>query len=352
MMTLSLTADSEAFRVALRKWFLRERRQMPWRRERSVYRTVVSEFMLQQTQVDTVIPYFENWIQKWESFEALAKANEGDVLRAWEGLGYYSRAKNLLGVAKRIITEKRIPQCVDEWRGFKGIGAYTAAAIASISQGIPAAVVDGNVVRILARLSGDEREFRDSASAATEFAALASSVLDEENPGDHNEAMMELGALICSKRSPKCEICPVRKFCRARERGIEEQLPKFPSKKMKKVEVVRLWCRIGAEILFVRNTAGTRRLKNLCEFPRLEDFSVPEKTSAKWKKIFEGKRGIADEAIREHFLQVPENAINGLEKTFSGKQVELFRCRVEDSDLITLSGPHRKWLPELLKISS
>ncbi|MBQ9759032.1 MAG: A/G-specific adenine glycosylase [Opitutales bacterium] len=351
-MILPQSACSDEFRAALRTWFLRVRRDLPWRRERSVYRTVVSEFMLQQTQVDTVIPYFENWIRNWKNFDELAAADEADVLRAWEGLGYYSRAKNLLGVARRIAEEKRGPASVEAWREFRGIGAYTAAAIASISQGVPAAVVDGNVVRILARLSGDEREFRDSASAATEFAALANSVLDGKNPGDHNEAMMELGALICSRRSPRCEICPVKNFCAARARGIEESLPKFPPKKMKKVEVVRLWCRVGNEVLLVRNAAGTRRLKNLCEFPRLEDFAVPAKTSAKWKRVFEGKRGIADESITERFLCVPEKFAGRLEKTFSSEQAELFRAGTEELEKLTLSGPHRKWLRELLKISA
>ena len=351
-MTLLLAAHADEFRAALREWFLRERRQMPWRRERSVYRTVVSEFMLQQTQVDTVIPYFENWIQKWGGFEALAQADESEVLRAWEGLGYYSRAKNLLGVAKRIVAEKHIPQSVEEWRDFKGIGAYTAAAIASISQGVPAAVVDGNVVRILARLSGNENVFRDSASAATAFSGLADALLDAENPGDHNEAMMELGALICTKHSPKCEVCPVARFCRARERGIEAQLPRFLPKATKKVEVVRLWCRIGDEILLVRNTAGTRRLKNLCEFPRAEDFSPFPKASAKWTQIFEGRRGIANEAITERFLCVPEKNVARLEKSFSGKESEIFRVKISESEKLTLSGPHRKWLPLLLKNSA
>lgn len=351
-MTPLSPACAHEFRAALHAWFLRVRRDLPWRRERSVYRTVVSEFMLQQTQVDTVIPYFENWIRNWKNFDELAAADEADVLRAWEGLGYYSRAKNLLGVARRIAEEKRVPASVEAWREFRGIGAYTAAAIASISQGVPAAVVDGNVVRILARLSGDVREFRDSASAATEFAALANSVLDGKNPGDHNEAMMELGALICSRRSPRCEICPVKNFCAARARGIEESLPKFPPKKMKKVEVVRLWCRVGNEVLLVRNAAGTWRLKNLCEFPRLEDFAVPAKTSAKWKQVFEGKRGIADESITERFLCVPEKFAGRLEKTFSSEQAELFRAGTEELEKLTLSGPHRKWLRELLKISA
>ena len=351
-MTLPLLSCADEFRTALRQWFLRERRDLPWRRERSVYRTVVSEFMLQQTQVDTVIPYFENWIRCWGGFEELARAEESDVLRAWEGLGYYSRARNLLAVARRIVDEKRVPESVAEWRDFRGIGAYTAAAIASIAQGVPAAVVDGNVVRILARLSGNEKVFRDGTSATVEFASLADTLLDCENPGDHNEAMMELGATVCSRRSPRCLFCPVKDFCAARRQGIEEMLPKFPPKKMKKVEVDRLWMRCRDGIWLVRNASGNRRLKDLCEFPRLADFSVPAKTALKWKRIFEGKRGIADEAITERFLLVPENQTERVRGMFSSSEAELFVGKIEDLEELTFSGPHRKWLRELLKISA
>lgn len=348
--TLSeLEQRAPAFRSALREWFLRERRDLPWRRERSVYRTVVSEFMLQQTQVDTVLPYFENWVNRWKSFETLAAADEADVLHAWEGLGYYSRARNLLLVARRIAEEKRVPQTVEEWKSFRGIGAYTAAAIASIAQGVPAAVVDGNVVRILARLSGNTTVFRDGMSAVSAFSALAGTLLNHEFPGDHNEAMMELGAIVCSRRAPRCLFCPVKEFCAARAQGIEEELPRFIPKKTKKVEVLRFWARDGDEILLVRHAAGTRRLKNLCEFPKAEDFAVPAQKFAKWKCVFEGKRGIADEMITERFLRVPVRALATLEKSFRAPEsAVLFREKVENLSRLTFSGPHRKWLSALL----
>lgn len=346
-----LISRAKDFHVALRTWFLRERREMPWRRERSVYRTVVSEFMLQQTQVNTVVPYFEKWTRRWKDFAALAKADEAEVLRAWEGLGYYSRARNLLGVARRIVADGRVPASVEEWREFRGIGAYTAAAIASIAQGVPAAVTDGNVVRILARLSADARVFRDSSDASSALAPLAEAMLDADSPGLHNEAMMELGALVCSRRSPRCEVCPVREFCAARSRGIEETLPKFSPKKMKKITVNRLWCRIGDSILLVRNTAGTRRLKNLCEFPRVEDFRGNAERFAVGKILFEGKRGIADESITERFRRVPAEAIPQLREAFSAEHAELFLAKIEDLPALAFSGPHRKWLKSLLEIS-
>ena len=346
-----LVARAKEFRAALRAWFLRERREMPWRRERSVYRTVVSEFMLQQTQVDTVVPYFENWTRRWKNFEELAAADEADVLRAWEGLGYYSRARNLHALARRVAAEGRVPAGVEEWRGFRGVGTYTAAAIASISQGVPAAVADGNVVRILVRLTADEKVFRDSSSAAAELVPLAEAMLDPEFPGDHNEAMMELGALVCSRRSPRCLFCPVREFCAARSRGVEESLPKFPPKKMKKVVVERLWCRVGDSVLLVRNAAGTRRLRSLCEFPRAEDFGFSAEKPASEEILFEGRRGIADEMITERFRRVPASAASRLEKRFASGQAELFRAKIAELPALAFSGPHRKWLERLLEIS-
>jgi len=345
-----LLAVAPEFRSTLREWFLRERRNLPWRQERSVYRTVVSEFMLQQTQVYTVLPYFEKWMQRWKNFDELAAATEFDVLRAWEGLGYYSRAKNLHAAARKISEEKRVPATPDEWLKFRGIGAYTAAAISSIAQGVPVAVVDGNVVRILARLSGDERIFRDSASAATEFFLLAENLLNRENAGDHNEAMMELGALICSRNSPQCLICPVKKFCQAHARGNAQELPKFEPKKMQKKIVERLFCRrADGAILLVRNTAGTRRLKNLCEFPSVNDFSVPAEKKSHWEIIFEGKRGIASEIITERFFLVPAAFARKLFAAFCGENGQAFFAGADELDALIFSGPHRKWLSVLLE---
>lgn len=298
-----------------------------------------------------MLPYFEKWVQRWKNFDELAAASEADVLRAWEGLGYYSRAKNLLAAARKISAEKSVPDAPDGWRAFRGIGAYTAAAIASIAQGIPVAVVDGNIVRILARLSGDETVFRDSATAAAAFSVLAENLLDRKNPGDHNEAMMELGALVCSRNSPRCTICPVEKFCRARAHGNAKLLPKFAPKKTKKKEVERLVCRRANDgaILLVRNEAETRRLKNLCEFPNAADFSVPEKEKSRWEKIFEGKRGIADEMITERFLRVPDAFAERLAAAFRGVSAHAFFASPNELGELVFSGPHRKWLPDLLK---
>lgn len=336
-----------AFQEALRRWFLRERRDMPWRRERSVYRTVVSEFMLQQTQVDTVRPYFENWVARWSSFESLAAADEADVLRAWEGLGYYSRARNLHALAREIAAGGgNVPVTPDGWLAFRGIGAYTAAAIASIAQGFPAAVVDGNVVRILARISADTTAFKDNGAGVKYFSPLAGELLSREAPGDHNEAMMELGATVCTKHNPCCPECPVADFCAGKSLADVASLPRFAPRAVKKVQVNRAFIRFrDGSILFAKSHASARRLRELLELPRWEDVFPEEKPLAQ-NLLLEGRRGIASENILE---RIYAGALPERSSVFSGSNsAELVRIPSEKIESVTLSGPHRKWLRKLL----
>ena len=161
----SPSLDAPAFRRALAAWFERHRRTLPWRTERSLYRTVVSEFMLQQTQVATVLPYFERWMKALPDFAALAAAEEAVVLKLWEGLGYYRRARFLHKLAREFVALPAPPRTADAWAELTGVGPYTAAAIASLAFDDPAACVDGNVVRILARITGDTRAFADGSAA-------------------------------------------------------------------------------------------------------------------------------------------------------------------------------------------
>lgn len=330
------------FRHALRAWFLRERREMAWRSERSVYRTVVSEFMLQQTQVETVRPYFENWTQKWQSFEALAGAPESEILRAWEGLGYYSRARNLHALAKQIIASGNVPASVEGWLAFRGIGAYTAAAIVSIAQGVPAAVVDGNVVRILARLTATETFFKDGGAAVKTFAPLAGTLLDPDFPGDHNEAMMELGAMLCTKHKPQCARCPIAKFCAGSACRHVAELPRFIARATKKIELNRAFvCRNDA-ILLMRPPAKSKRLRELLEFPLWETIFTGTVNSG--TLLLEGRRGIANESIRERIFAPAKSA------RLPRKLPENLRfVPLSELETHTLSGPHRKWLRKILE---
>ena len=173
-----------AFQQVLLNWYAAAKRPLPWRLNPSTYKTVVSEFMLQQTQVKTVIPYFERWMQQFSDFDSLASAPGAAVLKRWEGLGYYSRARNLHKLAKIYVTLSPKPETAVDWQALPGIGPYTAAAISSIAQGYPAAVVDGNVVRILARLSGDCRAFKSNGDAVAAFRQLADDLLNTETPGN------------------------------------------------------------------------------------------------------------------------------------------------------------------------
>ena len=215
--------------------------------------------MLQQTQVKTVLPYFDRWLKRFPGFESLARAKETSVLKHWEGLGYYSRARNLHQLAKDISKLETIPTDPASWQQFKGIGAYTAAAITSITYKHPVACVDGNVIRILCRLTADPTIYKDNSQAMKAFTPLANALLDEQEPGRHNEAMMELGATICTKANPKCDACPLAAGCLAKDRQ-PETLPKKVAKKLKQETINRGWVMEGQQLLLHKANGNSRRL--------------------------------------------------------------------------------------------
>ena len=257
-------------RRELARWFRANARDLPWRRDRSVYRTVVSEFMLQQTRVATVLPYFERWMEAFPDFAALAAAEEKEVLSLWQGLGYYSRARNLHKLA-RLVTEEGVPSDAKGWKALPGVGDYTAAAVASIAEGVSVAVVDGNVVRVLARLSADERRWGSSGEAVRGYAPMAAAFLDPRDPGLHNEALMELGALVCLPRSPLCTVCPLVGRCGAAARGLADSLPRVAKSKKTERTVRRAWAVEGGSVLLRETPDGSKRLAGLLELPALED---------------------------------------------------------------------------------
>lgn len=207
-------------------WYRAGHRALPWRGVRDPYRIWVSEIMLQQTQVDTVIPYYRRWLRRFPSVRALAAAPEQDLLALWEGLGYYSRARNLHKAAQVVVSqyEGRLPRTLEGLRALPGIGPYTAAAIASLAFGVDAAVLDGNVKRVLARLFDFQADVK-SPRGEKQLWERAQSLLPPGEAGDYNQAIMDLGATICSPRSPQCAICPVRKHCLARKLGVQLERP-------------------------------------------------------------------------------------------------------------------------------
>lgn len=210
----------------LLEWYDREQRQLPWRGHPDPYAVWVSEIMLQQTRVETVIPYFERWMQRFPTIQSLAGAPEGEVLRCWEGLGYYSRARNLQRAARQVMErfQGQLPRSLAELNGLPGIGPYTAGAITSIAFGLDEAALDGNIRRVMARLFA-VREPARAPAVERRLWELARENLPAGRGGDYNQALMDLGATLCTPRSPKCLLCPLNELCQARQGGIQEELP-------------------------------------------------------------------------------------------------------------------------------
>lgn len=264
--------DIKQFQHDLINWFSEEKRDLPWRRTRDPYKVWVSEIMLQQTKVDTVIPYFEHFIEQFPTVEALANADEETVLKAWEGLGYYSRARNLHAAAKEVHEKYNgvVPSEYDHISQLRGIGPYTAGAILSIAYGIPAPAVDGNVMRVLARILFICEDIGKASSRKT-FEQAVEQLISHENPSSFNQALMELGALICTPTSPSCLLCPVRDHCYSFHKGVQTELPiKKKKKKPRTVHLVAgmLQTEDGKYLIHKRPNKGL--LANLWEFPNVE----------------------------------------------------------------------------------
>jgi len=211
---------------SLLDWYDREQRRLPWRGHPDPYAVWVSEIMLQQTRVETVIPYFERWMQRFPTPLALASASQQEVLSVWEGLGYYSRARNLHQAARVVMDrfDGRLPATRAELQALPGIGAYTAGAIASIAFNLDEAALDGNIRRVLARACAVRIPARSSAGEHALW-QLARDHLPPGRAGDYNQALMDLGATVCTPRSPNCLLCPLMELCQARALGLQEELP-------------------------------------------------------------------------------------------------------------------------------
>ena len=227
----------ERFARQLLSWYDGGHRDLPWRRTRDAYRIWVSEIMLQQTRAETVVSYYERFLARYPTVRALAESGEEELLKHWEGLGYYSRARNLQRAAQQIVREHggELPRDVTALRALPGVGAYTAGAIASIAYGIPAAAVDGNVERVICRYDAIE-ESVGTPAARRRIEQRVQELVSRDRPGDFANAMMELGAMVCTPRNPACLLCPVREECKGLARGIAQELPVKPAKKAPRVE--------------------------------------------------------------------------------------------------------------------
>ena len=335
---MSLFTQSKAFQKLLLDWYRSAQRPLPWRTDPSTYKTVVSECMLQQTQVKTVLPYFERWLNRFPDFETLAEAHGDDVLKYWEGLGYYSRARNLHKLAKTYVTLDSKPTTANEWQTLPGVGPYTSAAISSIAHDYPAAVVDGNVVRILARLTDDSRTFKSNGEAVNAFRSLADDMLNTKRPGDHNQAMMELGATVCVKHKPLCTVCPVVRFCQGAAKGNVENIPNIQRMATVKVEIDRLWVVQDGKLMLHRIPDDAKQLAGQYELPTITQFDEPLELG---EVLLTRSRGITNKRIKET-IYLP------LKPPLSTASTDLHWIALEQLGSITLSGPHRRWVRELL----
>ncbi|MGE5676351.1 MAG: A/G-specific adenine glycosylase [Mycobacterium leprae] len=266
-MTFTIAAPG-AVSGALLNWFATHGRDLPWRRSQDPYRIWVSEVMLQQTRVDTVIPYYERWFTLFPTIQALAAAPEEQVLKAWEGLGYYSRARNLHRAAQEVLSrfDGVVPDDLPAMLSLPGVGSYTAGAVLSIAYGRDLPAVDGNVLRVLSRLLLITADVAQPATRRL-LEQAATQLIPAGQARDFNQALMELGALICTPTSPRCAICPVAAFCRAREEGRQEELPvKAKAKAPRAVAMVAGVISHGGKVMIVRRpSAGL--LGGLWEFP-------------------------------------------------------------------------------------
>jgi A/G-specific adenine glycosylase len=252
----------------LLRWFAGHRRDLPWRRRRDLYGIWLSEVMLQQTRVETVEPFYRRFLKRFPNLKKLAEAPFQEVLKAWEGLGYYSRARNLWQAARQVRTDHhgRIPEAYCQFLRLPGVGDYIAAAVLSIGRGLPLAVVDGNVLRVVCRWQGIGGDIRLDATKK-KVRSFLSSIIPADSPGRFNEAMMELGALVCTPKNPLCRRCPLQRDCFACGHGRTGSLPVKGRKKKVPSYRVALAVIIRRGKLFIQQRPEIGHLGGLWEFP-------------------------------------------------------------------------------------
>ena len=263
------------FTQTILSWYDQGHRDLPWRRTQDPYRIWISEIMLQQTRAETVVSYYERFLARYPTVQDLASAPEEELLKAWEGLGYYSRARSLQKAAKEIVARYggQLPADLEKLRALPGIGDYTAGAIASIAFGIPAAAVDGNVERVLCRWDAIKDEVGTPA-VRRQIAARAQALVPPDRPGAFANAMMEMGATMCTPKNPKCLLCPVREGCMGFAQGIAQELPRKAKKKAQRVEnraVLLVFC--DNRVLIVKRQE--KLLGGLFVFPDVLEESDP-----------------------------------------------------------------------------
>jgi A/G-specific adenine glycosylase len=331
------------FSQHLLDWFAVEARDLPWRNDRSPYRVWLAEVMLQQTQVDTVAPYYERFLARFPTVKALASAPLEDVLKLWEGLGYYSRARNLHAAARQVVAQHgdQVPDTFEALLALPGVGRYTAGAVASIAFGQDVPAVDGNVRRVLARVFAVREDVSRSA-VQRELEALAQSLLPPGRAGAFNEALMELGATVCTPRAPQCDRCPLLELCQAHAAGEQASLPvKRPRKRTPHYDVAAA-VTVGQDgrVLVAQRNADDM-LGGLWEFPggkREDGETLPECLAREMREELDVEVEVGE------LLTVVKHAYTHFRIT-----LRAFRCRIVAGEPRCLDCAAFRWvsLPEL-----
>lgn len=256
---------------ALLSWYHQTRRDLPWRRSRDPYAIWISEIMLQQTQVDTVLPYFEKWMQRFPTARKLAAAHEDEVVKMWEGLGYYSRARNLHRAAKIVVEQHqgKLPATPEDLAKLPGIGPYTLGALLSIAFDQPAPAVDGNVLRVFSRLFAIRENIKEK-NTVEKVRRLATELYPPTQRSEMAQAWMELGALVCLPANPRCLKCPLHAFCAARKQGLTGELPVVDKRpKVQKIETAAVLIRKNGSVLLEKRPLG-KIMGGLWTFPTVK----------------------------------------------------------------------------------
>lgn len=271
--------NAHELRRLLLAWYQSAKRDLPWRRTRDPWKILLSEVMLQQTRVAAALPYYERFLARYPTPAVLAAAPEADVLASWSGLGYYARARNLQKAARAITELGAFPDTYDGIRELPGVGGYTAAAVASICFGQPHAVLDGNVLRVLSRLTADRGDVGSSVVRAR-LQEEAQLLLDPKQPAEFNQAVMELGATVCLPKTPQCLLCPLRDLCVSRRQGLENELPvKLRKRDPVKVHLQVLIVEKEGRVLLRQRGTQESRMAGFWELPDGRDLPKAQRLS-------------------------------------------------------------------------
>lgn len=321
----------------LLRWYRANRRDLPWRSTRDIYKTWLSEVMLQQTQVTTAIPYYHRFLERFPTIEALAKADQDEVLKLWEGLGYYGRCRNLHRAAKLVVSrfQGQVPRTPQEFASLPGVGPYIQAAVLSIVENLPLPAVDGNVIRVYCRFKGIEEDIRKTA-VKSRITRELKSIIPHESPGDFNQALMELGALVCTPKAPACGACPLSRRCAAKKTSRVGNIPFKSAKKKVPTYRVSIGVILKGDKFYIQKRPAYGHLGGMWEFPggKAKEGETPDQALL---------RECREELTGEIFI-VEKLARVQHAYTHFRIDMHVFLCRPGTQDIRPLHGQPFRWI--------